>query len=160
MKSRHAVATIAVCCFELAFAPQNHAQTKNSSPAAKSIQRVTSVEGISEYRLDNGLKVLLFPDPSKQTVTVNVTYLVGSRNENYGESGMAHLLEHLLFKGTPRHPDIPKELSNHGSRPNGSTWYDRKLFRDLFRYRREPTLGSRSGIRPHGEFIHREERSG
>lgn len=132
MKSRHAVATIAVCCFELAFAPQNHAQTRNSAPAAKSIQRVTSVEGISEFRLENGLKVLLFPDPSKQTVTVNVTYLVGSRNENYGESGMAHLLEHLLFKGTPRHPDIPKELSNHGSRPNGSTWYDRTNYFETF----------------------------
>ena len=66
------------------------------------------MEGITEYRLDNGLKVLLFPDPTKDTITVNITYLVGSRHENYGETGMAHLLEHLVFKGTPRHPDIPK----------------------------------------------------
>jgi zinc protease len=68
--------------------------------------KVTEVEGISEYRLPNGLKVLLFPDPSKPTITVNITYLVGSRHENYGETGMAHLLEHLLFKGTPKHPNI------------------------------------------------------
>ncbi|HNW42854.1 MAG TPA: insulinase family protein, partial [Elusimicrobiales bacterium] len=74
----------------------------------------TSVEGIDEYTLANGLKVLLFPDSTKPTVTVNVTYLVGSRNENYGETGMAHLLEHLEFKGTPGHPNIPQELTAHG----------------------------------------------
>ena len=95
-------------------------------------ERVTSVEGITEYRLENGLRVLLFPDPSKNTMTVNITFLVGSRNENYGESGMAHLLEHLVFKGTPKHPDIPKELSNHGSRPNGSTSYDRTNYFEIF----------------------------
>ncbi|MDQ2658483.1 MAG: insulinase family protein, partial [Bacteroidota bacterium] len=63
--------------------------------------KVATVEGITEYRLQNGLRVLLFPDNSKQTITVNVTYLVGSKHENYGETGMAHLLEHLVFKGTP-----------------------------------------------------------
>ena len=68
---------------------------------------VTSVEGITEYRLDNGLRVLMFPDATKPTVTVNITYLVGSRHENYGETGMAHLLEHLLFKGAPNHRNIP-----------------------------------------------------
>ena len=88
-------------------------------------ERVTEVEGITEYRLANGLRVLLFPDPSKPTVTVNITYLVGSRHEGYGESGMAHLLEHLVFKGTPKHPNIPQELTDHGARPNGTTWYDR-----------------------------------
>ncbi|MBI4913122.1 MAG: insulinase family protein [Acidobacteria bacterium] len=88
-------------------------------------QKVASVEGITEYRLANGLRVLLFPDPSKPTITTNITYLVGSRHENYGETGMAHLLEHLLFKGTPRHPDIPKVLNGLGGDFNGSTWYDR-----------------------------------
>ncbi|MDW8258200.1 MAG: pitrilysin family protein [Gammaproteobacteria bacterium] len=91
----------------------------------KGVQYVTSVEGISEYRLDNGLRVLLFPDPSKQTFTVNITYLVGSRHESYGETGMAHLLEHLVFKGTPRHPNIPEELTRRGARPNGTTGFDR-----------------------------------
>ncbi|MFT7441794.1 MAG: zinc protease [Maribacter sp.] len=68
--------------------------------------QMASVEGIDEYRLDNGLKVLLFQYKSAQTITVNVTYRVGSRNEGYGEKGMAHLLEHLVFKGTLNHPNI------------------------------------------------------
>src|SRR4051794_10821654 len=88
-------------------------------------KKVVTVEGITEYALDNGLRVLLFPDNSKPSVTVNVTYLVGSRHEGYGESGMAHLLEHMLFKGTTRHPSIWTELDSHGARFNGSTWYDR-----------------------------------
>jgi zinc protease len=86
---------------------------------------VASVEGITEFRLANGLRVLLFPDPSKPTVTVNITYLVGSRHEACGETGMAHLLEHLVFKGTPGHPNIPQELTERGARPNGTTWFDR-----------------------------------
>jgi zinc protease len=95
-------------------------------------ERVTSVEGITEYKFANGLHVLLFPDPTKQTITVNVTYLVGSRNEHYGETGMAHLLEHMLFKGTPNHRDIPKEQSNHGARRNGTTSYDRTNYFETF----------------------------
>lgn len=96
------------------------------------IQKVTSVEGITEYRLANGLRVLLFPDQTKQTATVNITYLVGSRHENYGETGMAHLLEHMVFKGTPKHPNIPAELTSHGARPNGSTWVDRTNYFETF----------------------------
>ena len=88
-------------------------------------KKITSIEGISEYRLDNGVQVLLFPDASKSTVTVNMTVLVGSRHEGYGEAGMAHLLEHMLFKGTPTHSNIPKELQDRGARFNGSTWLDR-----------------------------------
>ena len=103
-----------------------------ANPPAKPA-RVTSVEGITEYRLGNGLRVLLFPDPTKQTITVNITYLVGSRNENYGETGMAHLLEHLMFKGTPKHPNIPQELTSHGARPNGTTWFDRTNYFETFR---------------------------
>ncbi len=87
--------------------------------------KVTSVEGITEYRLDNGLAVLLFPDNSKPTVTVNATYFVGSRHEGYGESGMAHLLEHMVFKGTKNRKDIMGELSAHGAQFNGTTSYDR-----------------------------------
>ena len=45
---------------------------------------------------------------------------------------MAHLLEHMVFKGTPDHPDIPKELSNHGARPNGTTYYDRTNYFETF----------------------------
>ncbi|HEV7349989.1 pitrilysin family protein [Telluribacter sp.] len=98
----------------------------------KGMKKITSVEGITEYQMDNGLKVLLFPDPSKPTVTVNITYLVGSRHEGYGETGMAHLLEHMVFKGTPKHPNIPQELTEHGARPNGTTWYDRTNYYETF----------------------------
>lgn len=100
--------------------------------ALAQIQKTASVEGITEYQMDNGLKVLLFPDNSSQTITVNITYLVGSRHEGYGEKGMAHLLEHMVFKGTPNHPDIPKELSSHGARPNGTTYYDRTNYFETF----------------------------
>ena len=66
-----------------------------AAPAAP--KQLSTVEGITEYVLPNGMHVLLFPDPSKETFTVNVTYLVGSRMEGYGETGMAHLLEHMMF---------------------------------------------------------------
>ncbi|HEV8613219.1 MAG TPA: pitrilysin family protein [Gemmatimonadales bacterium] len=89
------------------------------------VDKGASVEGITEYTLANGLKVLIFPDPGKPTATINITYLVGSRHEGYGESGMAHLLEHMVFKGSPRHSNIPQELTEHGARPNGTTWFDR-----------------------------------
>ncbi len=87
--------------------------------------KITSVEGITEYRLNNGLDVLLFPDSSKPTVTVNVTYMVGSRHEGSGETGMAHLLEHMLFKGTTTRGDIKTELKKYGADYNGSTSWDR-----------------------------------
>jgi zinc protease len=91
-----------------------------------------SVEGITEYRLANGLKVLLFPDASKPTVTVNVTYLVGSRHENYGETGMAHLLEHLLFKGSKKNPDITRQFADRGMQYNGTTSLDRTNYYEVF----------------------------
>lgn len=99
---------------------------------AQAVEPVASVEGITEYRLDNGLRVLLFPDASKSTTTVAVTYFVGSRHESYGETGMAHLLEHLVFKGTPNHPDITKELTDRGALPNGTTWLDRTNYFETF----------------------------
>lgn len=88
-------------------------------------EKVTSVEGITEYKLENGLRILLFPDAIRPKVTVNLTVLVGSRHEGYGETGMAHLLEHMLFKGTPTHPNIPAAMKEHGASFNGSTWLDR-----------------------------------
>ncbi len=96
------------------------------------LKQTAQVEGITEYQLPNGLKVLLFPDNSAQTITVNITYLVGSRHEGYGEKGMAHLLEHMVFKGTPKHKDIPKELTSRGARPNGTTYYDRTNYFETF----------------------------
>ncbi|MFM8691615.1 MAG: M16 family metallopeptidase [Limnohabitans sp.] len=95
-------------------------------------QLFTEVEGIAEYRLPNGLRVLLAPDASKPTTTVNITYLVGSRHENYGETGMAHLLEHLLFKGTATRGNIMQELGKRGMQFNGTTFYDRTNYFETF----------------------------
>nr|MBA2339048.1 insulinase family protein [Pyrinomonadaceae bacterium] len=127
----------------LAFAQQAAQPTQQSAtptvstsaaPVAlpRGVERVASVEGITEYRLPNNLKVLLFPDQTKQTVTVNMTYLVGSRHENYGETGMAHLFEHLLFKGSKNHPNIVQELAEHGARYNGTTSFDRTNYYESF----------------------------
>lgn len=105
--------------------PQAHADA--ADPAAKPAppKALHTVEGITEYALANGMRVLLFPDPSRERVTVNITYLVGSRHEGYGETGMAHLLEHMLFKGSPKFPDPWQLLQDHGASFNGTTWYDR-----------------------------------
>ncbi|WP_067062095.1 M16 family metallopeptidase [Roseateles chitosanitabidus] len=86
---------------------------------------VREIGGISEYRLANGLQLLLFPDDAQSTTTVNITYRVGSRHESPGEYGMAHLLEHLMFKGTPAHKDISDAFARRGMRFNGTTTSDR-----------------------------------
>lgn len=92
------------------------------------VQRVTSVEGVTEYAFPNGLHVLLFPDNSKPKVTVNVVYLVGSRNEGYGETGMAHLLEHMNFKSTTSGREMVKELTDKATGWNGTTSYDQTMY--------------------------------
>ena len=94
--------------------------------------KLQSVEGIDEYRLANGLQVLLVHDTSKPTTTVNLTYRVGSRYENYGETGMAHLLEHMLFKGTPKHPKVWADFEKRGLAANGSTSFDRTNYTASF----------------------------
>jgi len=93
--------------------------------AAEAPEKVVTIEGVTEYRFGNGARVLLFPDASQPTITVNMTVLVGSRHEGYGEAGMAHLLEHLVFKGTPTFRDVPKSLRDHGASFNGTTNQDR-----------------------------------
>lgn len=121
------IITAAPLAAQNASGPQPRAAVAPAAP-----QKVTSVEGITEYRLGNGMRVLLFPDASKPTVTVNMTYLVGSRHENYGETGMAHLLEHLLFKGTPKNSNIAAEFNKRGMRFNGTTSFDRTNYFELF----------------------------
>src|SRR5664279_5375474 len=86
------------------------------------VQKVTAIEGVTEYAFPNGLHVLLFPDNSKPKVTVNIVYLVGSRNECYGETGMAHLLEHMTFKSAKSGRELFKDLTNRaGGNFNGTT---------------------------------------
>jgi len=114
-----------------AAAPSDKAQASTTA-LPRGVTRITQVEGITEYRMGNGLRLLLLPDATVDTITVNVTYLVGSRHEGYGETGMAHLLEHLLFRGTPRHPDIKGELQKRGARFNGTTSFDRTNYYETF----------------------------
>jgi zinc protease len=120
-RTARAQTMIALLCLGLApFAPLSR-----FAGAAELPKKTVTIEGITEYQMDNGLRVLLFPDESAPNVTVNLTVLVGSRHEGYGEAGMAHLLEHMLFKGTPTHPQIPKLLRERGAAFNGTTWVDR-----------------------------------
>ncbi|HST01137.1 MAG TPA: pitrilysin family protein [Usitatibacter sp.] len=118
MKLRHAAAALFLAALSIAASAADVALPKG-------VTRGPTVEGITEYDLANGLKVLFAPDASKPTTTVNTTYLVGSRMEHYGETGMAHLLEHLMFKGTPKYPQVWKDFTRLGLRANGSTWVDR-----------------------------------
>src|SRR5258708_19274920 len=92
---------------------------------AAGLERAASIEGITEHRVATGLRVLRLPDPGVDTIIVHVTYLVGSRHEGYGEKGMAHLLEHMLFKGSKRFPNIKEQFSQRGARWNGTTASDR-----------------------------------
>jgi len=93
--------------------------------AAEPAKKTVSIEGITEWQLANGLKLLTLPDPGADTITVHIVYLVGSRHEGYGEKGMAHLLEHMLFKGSKRHPNLKEEFTRRGGRWNGTTSNDR-----------------------------------
>ncbi len=107
----------------LARAQDSNPQHDAAPPAP--VATLAQVEGITEHALPNGLRILLAPDDSQSNTTVNMTYLVGSRHENYGQTGMAHLLEHMLFRGTPSLPNALAEFSRRGLQANGSTSVDR-----------------------------------
>ncbi|WP_264529417.1 M16 family metallopeptidase [Flavobacterium sp. N502540] len=115
-----------VLCCSLASLSPVYAQ-KTDAP-----KYIKNVEGVKEYSLNNGLKVLLIPDASQSNMVVNIVYNVGSRNEGYGEKGMAHLLEHMLFKSTKNLGDIKKMLSEKGGAANGTTWLDRTNYYEVF----------------------------
>src|SRR5215213_8062721 len=91
---------------------------------------VTESDGIREYRLDNRMKVLLVENRVAPVATVMVLYKVGSRNEAVGYTGSTHLLEHMMFKGTPTfnkasNTQIAATLQKIGADFNATTWYDR-----------------------------------
>ena len=130
MSSMHVLRTVAATAGVVVFAASS--VSAQAPAAASSLTKVVSVEGITEYRMSNGLRVLLFPDKSKPQTTVNVTYLVGSRHEGYGETGMAHLLEHMQFKGTPKHRNPSEEISAHGASFDATTSFDRTNFFETF----------------------------
>jgi zinc protease len=118
----------ALCAAAIILTVASFAQT-----LPQGVQKVTSIEGVTEYAFPNGLHVLLFPDNSKPKITVNVVYLVGSRNEGYGETGMAHLLEHMTFKTSASGRELFKDLTDHtGGNFNGTTSFDQTMYYETF----------------------------
>ena len=82
---------------------------------------------IKEFRLDNGLRVILNEDHSVPVVSVAVYYDVGSRNEREGRTGFAHLFEHMMFQGSENVPKAAhfQYISNAGGTMNGTTSSER-----------------------------------
>jgi zinc protease len=105
----------------------------SSQTLPKGVEKVRSIEGIDEFSFPNGLHALLIPDASKPKITVSVVYKVGSRNEGPGETGMAHLLEHMLFKSATDGREIFKELTDKAAGAfNGTTSYDQTMYYETF----------------------------
>jgi zinc protease len=116
-----------ICLFTgLSFALYAQSKPQPTAPVF-----VTQVEGVKEYKLANGLQVLLVPDAALTNIVVNVVYHVGSRQEGYGETGMAHLLEHMMFKGSKRFSSIKQTIADKGAFANGTTWYDRTDYYEI-----------------------------
>jgi zinc protease len=96
--------------------------------AATPWQPEASAGGFSSYRLANGFRLILAPFPDAATTRIELLVKTGSKHEGYGETGMAHLLEHMLFKGAGRRPDLKRELTALGATWNGTTNTDRTNF--------------------------------
>jgi len=81
---------------------------------------------VQEHQLANGLKVLLVESPKAPVVTVQIWYKVGSRNEIMGRAGLSHMLEHMMFKGTPKHPkgEFSRLIKKNGGNDNAFTGQD------------------------------------
>ncbi|OGB84643.1 hypothetical protein A3F66_00050 [candidate division TM6 bacterium RIFCSPHIGHO2_12_FULL_32_22] len=94
---------------------------------------VTAVNGIpefKEYTLKNGLKVVVQPSPNTPDVSIKLYYHVGSKDEKESEKGLAHLLEHMIFKGTQKlsETDIDLAASKLSGWCNANTYYDRTCY--------------------------------
>lgn len=115
---------LSVC--SLAFCSVLSAQKSNPN-----FNKIKVLGGIEEYSYQpNGMNVLLLQDNASPVVTVQIVYRVGSKNEVLGNTGSTHLLEHLMFKGTPtfnksKGTSIPDVLQNTGAQLNATTWFDR-----------------------------------
>ncbi|MBD3165112.1 insulinase family protein [bacterium] len=85
---------------------------------------------VQEYRLDNGLQLLMLEDHSAPIVSYQVWYHVGSRHEKPGITGMAHFFEHMMFRGSKKYKpeEHSKIVKAHGGSLNANTWYDRTMY--------------------------------
>lgn len=92
----------------------------------------TKIE-FEEYKLDNGLHVILHEDRSKPIVGVSVMYHVGSKDEEVNRTGFAHFFEHLLFEGSKniKRGEFFKYIENAGGRNNANTSKDRTFYYEI-----------------------------
>src|SRR3989338_10847962 len=131
----------------------------------KSFKPIQVLGGISEYlQKRNGLRVLIAPDHSTPTVTLNVVYLVGSRNEAVGHTGATHLLEHLMFKGSKKFNKrtgitIDTLVFGMGGMANATTWFDRTHYFELTPKSRLPELMELEADRMRNALINEKDRA-
>ncbi|WP_139974552.1 pitrilysin family protein [Ochrobactrum sp. CGA5] len=99
-----------------------------SQPAAEraTLPEIIQSDGVSHFKLSNGLEVVVIPDHRAPVVTQMIWYHVGSADEAPGVSGIAHFLEHLMFKGTKNHPagEFSAKVASIGGQENAFTSYD------------------------------------
>jgi zinc protease len=104
-------------------------EKKKKAMASKGLIRTEKKGNITAYTLSqNGLTVLYAHVPGSITVTTSIVYNVGSRHEETGDTGLAHILEHMLFKPTTGKGIKWKDLENKGAHLNATTWLDRTLY--------------------------------
>jgi len=110
----------------------NSVDTKSKGAPVK----VAEVKEVTEYKLENGLRVLISENHSAPVATLLVVYRVGSRNEGVGFTGSTHFLEHMLFKGTEEHNaekgnGMDDLLTQIGAHWNATTWFDRTSYYEV-----------------------------
>ena len=91
-------------------------------------------KGVKEYKLDNGLKVLIIEEHKAPVATFQVWYRVGSKDEPIGKSGLSHLLEHMMFKGTPQYGSkvFSRIVQKNGGMDNAYTTKDHTVYYQFF----------------------------
>jgi zinc protease len=89
---------------------------------------------VKEYKLKNGLKVIILEEPKAPVATFQVWYRVGAKDEPAGKSGLSHLLEHMMFKGTAKYgPSVlSKIVQKNGGTDNAYTTKDHTVYFELF----------------------------
>src|SRR3989338_3502192 len=131
----------------------------------KAFKYIQTVEGGSEYlHKRNGLRVLVWEDHSAPVVALNVTYLVGSRNEAVGHTGATHLLEHLMFKGSTKYnkktgKEIDKIVFGMGAVANATTSFDRTNYYELLPSNRLEELMALESDRMRGAILEEKDRA-
>jgi zinc protease len=104
--------------------------------AASTLEKVGDLEPypglkIQNYRMQNGMQVMLMPKEQNGTLAIDIGYRVGSRNEEVGKTGLAHLFEHMMFRGTESFPEPFRTLSEWGSEFNAFTTQDQTVYFEM-----------------------------